>query len=469
MTTGAARRFLLAFAICAFFCAGCSSRPPAPVLQPLKETKQKVPVILIPGTTGVQLRDVESGNVVWGDARSLFLPRDGGRSLALPVVPDFEERPRLEAFAPILELKLPGLPDREIYGPLLRMMEQNGYRPGRLSSPRPTDTFFFFVYDWRRSTEQAAGELARRLEALRVARGDERLRVDLICQSGAAMIGRYYLKYGGGSLDQAESGEARPSDAVEVRKLILVGTANAGSLRTLRLLDRGRRYASPFGRRFRPETLFTLPALYDGLPTYRDDLLFDERGNVLRVDLFDARNWQRYGWSVFGRESRQRIARLDPEKGLGDEQHRLLFLERNLARARRLHRLLASDVPVFDSTRYYSLQNHHRETPLRAMLVSTDRGWRTFYPDDREVRKHPERLELALAPGDGHATVESQNRLSPQESAALDDGTTIIDGGHFEMILAPEAQRRLLEILLEEVPDAARPTARHAVGRSAIP
>ena len=46
----------------------------------------KVPVIVVPGITGTRLRDGESGKLVWGSARNVFFPRDGGYRLALRVI-----------------------------------------------------------------------------------------------------------------------------------------------------------------------------------------------------------------------------------------------------------------------------------------------------------------------------------------------------------------------------------------------
>ena len=64
--------------------AGCAASQ-APVLEPPRATVARVPVVVIPGVTGTRLRNVETGRVVWGKAGSVFYPRDGGYSLALPI------------------------------------------------------------------------------------------------------------------------------------------------------------------------------------------------------------------------------------------------------------------------------------------------------------------------------------------------------------------------------------------------
>ena len=51
-------------------------------------------------------------------------------------------------------------------------------------------------------------------------------------------------------------------------------------------------------------------------------------------------------------------------------------------------------------------------------------------------------------PWDGHATLASQRRLSPQEEAAL-AGSFLAHGGHFEMVIAPDSLDAVLSFLAE--------------------
>jgi hypothetical protein len=420
-----------------------------PVLLPLREASPKTPVVLLPGLTGTVLRDVESGRVVWGNARSFFFPRDGGYATSVPLTRKPGEQEALEPVRPILEIRLFGLYKRNIYRSLSRLMELNGYRPGELHSPGADDDFFFFVYDWRLGVEHAARSLSRQLERLREARGDERLRVSLICQSDASLIARYYLKYGGASIEEAEAGNARPPSNVEIEKLILVGTANGGSLRVLHEMNRGRIYVRTFGRRWQPETLFTFPSLYQSLPVHREDLFFDSDGEPLAVDLFDPEDWERYGWAIFGSKARQRIVRRDAQELFGEPDDWRRFLATMLDRSQRLHRLLSADVADVAMPRYYSIQNRYRASPERALITRADGSWRTEFFSDRSLQASPLWLDLAVAAGDGHATVASQNWLSPRERAALAHPPAYVDGAHFGIILEPATQQKILEFLLD--------------------
>lgn len=430
------RGLLLVFALAALSCA-CGPRR-SPLLQPLLERERKTPVVLIPGVTGSMLREGETGKVRWGNARGFFFPHDGGYGLARPIPADTPDD--LETFAPILQVTLLGIWKVDIYAALQRLMEANGYRPGNLDDPRPDDTFFFFPYDWRYSNGDAVRELARKLENLRRVRGEDTLHVDFVCQSNAARIARFFVKYGGASLEQAEAGTAhRPAD-VAVDKLILLGTANGGGLRTLRDMNRGRKYVGMIGRKLQPETIFTMWSPYEALPLYREDWFYDGAGESVDADLTDAADWRRFGWSIYGREAAARLHKAGRTDLFGDEAQREDYLAAALDRAVRLHRLLVDDVADPGATRYYAIQSRSQPTLARALLEEKKGRWRTRFEGAGPAAREP---------GDGHATLASQAWLAPQERAALAHDTVYVDAEHRKIVLSREAQRWILEFLLD--------------------
>ena len=257
-------------------------------MQALRDATVRNPVVLIPGISGSRLVDTADGKIVWGRSGNFFAPRDGGRRLVLPIDASTRAGPLRPAGA-VLGFRLLGVFKIDIYRPLIRLLEANGYRLGDLRDPRPGDSLFVFDYDWRRDNVDAAGRLSEALEGLREARGDSTLHVDLICQSNAARLARYYLKYDGAPLAEAEAGRAGTPERTRVDRLILVGTANGGALTALRDVHLGRTYVPLVGRWFRPETIFTFPSMYEALPAYRDDHFFDEQGSTVEADPFDPR------------------------------------------------------------------------------------------------------------------------------------------------------------------------------------
>ena len=362
-------------------------------------------------------------------------------------------------------IHLAGVIRKPIYGPLLRGLESIGYRRGDFASPLPTDTLLPFAWDWRASHADGAARLARSLEAVRRSRGAQVLPVALVCQSSGAHLCRFFAKYGGASLEEVEAGLARPPERIDVTTIVLVGSSNGGSLRILRELDRGRSYLPLIGRNWRPETLFTFPGLYEDLPAYRRDLFIGGDGEALDVDLYDADSWTRYGWSAFGDASRRRIARLGTASLFATESQRLDYLRSTLDRARRFQSALRADVGWSRSPRYHCIQGKSDSlTPERAVLISagggtgarveTDSGaaagaWRLSFAGDPQVDRAPRLRELAAAAGDGHATLESQQWLAPEETAALAGPPVYVPGAHFEMILTPEASAALAAALTD--------------------
>jgi len=409
---------------------------------------ERVPVVLVPGITGTGLVRRSDDQVVWGDGHSLLFPRDGAHSTALPLTEGVQ--PEAVPGEVILRLRLlGGLIRKAVYGPVVELMEANGYRLGDLRDPRPEDTFFLFAYDWRKSGVDAAAALLARLEALRVARGEERLTVDLVVQSNAAQIGRYLVRYGGASLEEAESGTAHPPERISVRKMIFVGSANGGSIRVLQEMNRGRRYIPLVGRKLQPEVFFTYRSLYEALP-HGDDLFVGPDGATLDVDLYDPRTWERLGWSIYAPDALARAL---------EERHVEVFVDRGtidrhlaqaLDRSGRLDALLRTDPVRPIETRYYVIGNDRRETPARAVIdCDGDGACVTLFPDDRRARRDPRLRRRTTEPGDGHATRRSQEALPPAERDRIAAPPVIVDDRHFELILEPAAQRRMLQFLAE--------------------
>jgi hypothetical protein len=441
-------RILAAAALC-LATLGCAARK-TPVIEPLLQRDERVPVIVIPGLTGTRLREVDSGRVIWGKAHNVFFPRDGGYAVALPLDPVKSNGKEVVPYEPVWSVRLFGVFRKEVYRGVRRLFEYNGYRLGDLDDPGADDSLFFLEYDWRQDSIHTAKLLAQRLEQLRRARGEDVLHVNLLCQSGGCRVARYMIKYGGAELEQARSGSS-PPDNIVVDRLVMVGTANGGSLRSLHEMNHGRKYVPVLGRRIRPEVLFSMPSLFDALPAYRDDLFVDQQGRPMAVDLFDPASWETYGWSIFEPRVARRLAKNKGEL-FGDEQSRARHLATALDRARHFHDLLSRDTEDFPPTRYYMVQSVYEPTPARAMLVQRDEGgWDTVFPNESPVADNPYLSSLTNEPGDGRATSESQLALSAQERDALTYPPVYVDDSHFHMILDPAAQQQILEFLLDEL------------------
>lgn len=443
------RRLALLALLAAMVSAGCARGPEPVALAHLESgPPPEVPVVFVPGVTGSVLRDRGSGKAAWGAGRNLFVPRDGGYALAYPVAPPPGWEPRLEADGVLEEIRM-GPARQPVYGPLLGALAARGYRRGDLDAPRPGDTLFGFAYDWRRSNVESAAELVAHLDALRRARGEERLTVDLLCQSNGTHVCRYLVRHGGAPVEKAEAGTgpAGPPPWLEVRNLVLVAGSSGGALRSLRELDRGRRYVSLIGRRMRPEVLFTFRSLFEDLPQDPEGRLLDPRGRPLDAGLYDPGTWTRHRWSIFSPEAERRLAKAGRDDLFGTSEERRAYLESALSGARRFHALLAADPPAAATPCYHLIGNAYLPTAQRAVVERAAAGRRTRFTGDPAVERDPYLRALASAPGDGHATLASQLFLTPAERARLVGQPFLVQGGHFELILDPATHRRIHEAL----------------------
>lgn len=417
----------------------------------------RVPVVFVPGVTGVELRKASSGKILWGKGHNLIFPRDRGYNIARAIEAG-PSRTTVEAGNVIRKLRLIGVVRKAVYQPLVKLLEANGYREGDLANPRPEDSLFLFGYDWRQSNVESAHQLLERLERVRLARGELRTPVVLVCQSNGAHLCRYLARYGSSTLEQAEAGQAEIPATLDIQKVVLMGASNGGSLRILRELDRGRKYVPWVGRRWAPEAFFGYESLYQDLPAYTDDLFVDDEGRPISVDLYDVASWKKYQWSVFAPAVEKRLAKNRSPELFGDVAARESFLDMALGHAARVQSLLRQDSGVSTAGRYYLIRNDFNDTIARALLVREESGWRTYFLGDDALKRFPTLLDRLGAAGDGHATVESQVWLSAPERERLSPEVMNVEGTHFEMIHNRQAQRYLLEILSDRPRERSSPS-----------
>jgi hypothetical protein len=60
------------------------------------------------------------------------------------------DRDGLKAGDIIRQVKIPLLPDVDVYQTLIDTLKERGYAEGDWKNPKATDVFYVFPYDWRR-------------------------------------------------------------------------------------------------------------------------------------------------------------------------------------------------------------------------------------------------------------------------------------------------------------------------------
>ncbi len=251
-----------------------------------------------------------------------------------------------------------------------------------------------------------------------------KLKVDIVAHSMGALLTRYFIRYGNRDVLNHDTFQPDNAGAAKVRKVVLIGAPNMGSVSGLQYFLTG--YKLGFGA-IPTEVIATMPGSYNLLPHPSRNWMITPKGKKADIKLYDPRTWQRFKWSVFNPDARSRIRDRFTNK---DDAARYLdvlerFFTRQLRRARRFH--LAMSVPLKDSpVRYIVFGGDCELTPARC-LIETVRGRAV-------IRLHPENIthhvrgvnyrKLMLEPGDGRVTKPSllaRNSLDPSAQGSNQD------------------------------------------------
>jgi pimeloyl-ACP methyl ester carboxylesterase len=378
--------------------AGCSDAP-RPDLKRLYQFGMRdadaTPVILIPGAFGSRLRERASGEELWPGPwwRILFssypeltLGFDAATGRPLPSTLEAYDIAE-EAFG------------RDFYRPIIETLTRHGgYIRTRPGTPvkKGERRLYVFSYDWRQDNVASAGELHRLIEAIRRDHGDPALRVDLVAHSMGGLIARYYLRFGTRDVLDGEPQQVTMDGAAQVRKLVLLGTPNLGSVSSLHAFLNGERVG--LGR-IAPRTLATLPSGYQLFPHPLASWLVGADGRPLPDELFSADTWHRHRWSVYGDGALPDAA---------DEAALRRFFVHQLERARRFAWMLSVAEPV-SPIRYVLFGGDCHLTPARLLMERHEgRDQVRLAPGDiRAPRPGVAYDELMLEPGDGRVTKPS--------------------------------------------------------------
>jgi len=367
---------------------------------------QQPPVILIHGIFGARLSDSSSGEEVWfGSIGRLAFSNYA--ELALEVDPvTLEPLPS--------PLQASGLTDqvagKDYYGNILHVLEAaGGYHLATPGQPVVDGqrVFYVFAYDWRQDNVVTAEKLERLIETIQQDHGDPDLKVDLIAHSMGGLVARYYLRYGSEDVLNSNEFPVNYSGSLNVRRTILLGTPNLGSVSTLNAFIRG--YKIGFNR-IPPEVLATVPSVYQLFPHNLHEWLVTTDGTPLQRDIFDEEVWRRFQWSIFDPEVRRRVIAQAESEEAGTAWLELTerFFAKTLERARRFVWSLTVPVPEMKN-RLIVFGGDCTLTPAKLVVEEID--------GVSEIRLMPEEVlqpvpgvdyeSLMLEPGDGTVTKAS--------------------------------------------------------------
>ncbi|MDT8377115.1 MAG: alpha/beta fold hydrolase, partial [Mariprofundaceae bacterium] len=373
------------------------------------------PVIIIHGVLGSRLRTRAGHQEIWPGSvtQLLFGSFD---NLRLEIQTDTLEAD-FSGSEPYALFEAIG--DNDYYGRIIdTLTEAGGYRlaqPGD-ANPQHEARVYTFIYDWRQDLTQNAAELDRFIEQLRRDYGMPGLKVDIVAHSMGALITRYYLRYGSHDVLNDATFRFNSAAAQKVRKVVLIGAPNLGSVSGLQQFLMGFQVGTGG---IPTETLATMPGVYQLLPHPDRDWMITPDGNKDQRDLYDPRTWRSFGWSIFNPEARQRILTRFNNDTEGEAYLATLerYFDKQLYRARQFHRAIST--PIQQSpVRYIVFGGDCELTPARCLIERVD--------NQVVIRLHPENIKnrvagvdyekLMLEPGDGRVTKPSllaRNSLDP--------------------------------------------------------
>ena len=395
--------------------AACTHAP-APDLARLYETGPlphaagsdvtQPPVILVHGIFGARLRSRATGAEAWPGSLGTLLFHDY-QEVALPIDPETLQPAASDLEAYAITDRAAG---RDFYGAIIRTLEDaGGYIKGVAGTPVSDGQrrYYVFFYDWRQDNVQTARKLDDLIEQVRRDYHNPELRVDIVAHSMGGLVTRYYLRYG--RVDVLDNNEfpVNKYGMSRVRKVILLGTPNLGSVSTVQEFLQGFKVGF---RRVPTEVMATLPSTYQLFPHPIRSWLVLPDGRTLQRDLFDIEIWRAFEWSIFDPAVRRRIRARFPDPAAGDAYLALLerYFGKHIERARRF--VWSLTVPVPDSpVRYIVFGGDCELTPARVLVeeVNGDSVLR-LYPD--QVRNRVAGVDyekLMLEPGDGRVSKPS--------------------------------------------------------------
>ena len=390
--------------------SACSSlSPDRPNLEKLyaiqKGNPEQPPVILIHGITGSRLSDKISGAEIWpGPIKNIFFSNYS--YLLNKINPE-------TLTIDDSKYTVSGITDRAVgqdfYGKIQdTLIGSGGYTAANLNQrPIKQQSLYIFSYDWRQDNVQSAKELHEFIQAVKEQHSKPNLKVDIVAHSMGGLIARYYIRYGTDDVLNDNEFPVNNSGAENVRRVILLGTPNFGSISTVNALHNGEKVGL---KRMPASTLASFPSMYQLLPHALNNWLLDTNGNTLERDIFDINFWRDMEIGIFEPRRQGYLQSLNADNNGSNSFETLeLFMQKQLERARRFTWSLTVSLPK-TKVSYIVFGGNCELTPARALIEKIE-------PENFVMRFAPKEIlnpipslnyeQLLLEPGDGRVTKAS--------------------------------------------------------------
>ena len=362
------------------------------------------PVILIHGIMGSKLRDIDSLEEIWfGNLFKLLF--SNFTSVKLAINPETLEpvENRLEAFE--IADQAAGT---DFYRAIIDTLQKfAGYKistPG-VFDPEVKRKLYLFNYDWRQDNQLSATKLSKFIKQIKQDHQNPDLEFDIIAHSRGGLITRYYLRYGEDDVLNDNDFPLNLEGAKNIRKVILLGTPNLGSVGAVRSFIQGLKVGL---RNVPTEVLATMPSIYQLFPHSINNWIINEKGEALDMDVFDIETWRSLNWSIFDPNVRNRITK-DQQNGERYLETLEAYFAKHIERARRF--VWSLTIPVENpGYRLVVMGGDCELTPARMLLERDNDGQTIIRLKPNKIKNpHPgvDYNALMLEPGDGTVTKAS--------------------------------------------------------------
>ncbi len=365
-----------------------------------------VPVILIHGIMGSKLRNKNNLKELWfGSLSNLIFSNYNNIGLKINPLTLDPVSTGVEPFD--IADKAAGT---DYYHSIIQTLQQyGGYKLTPIGEEVRDEQrrLYVFTYDWRQDNVKSAKKLHQFIQEIKKSYAKPDLKVDLVAHSMGGLVSRYYLRYGNVDVLNDNDFPVNLLGAKNVRKVVLLGTPNLGSVGSVESFITGLQIGL---RKIPTEVLATMPSVYQLFPHSINNWLINIDGKELQRDVFDSNIWETFQWSIYDPKVQKRVLKQFDEPQQGQDYLVTLkkYFHKHLERARRF--LWSLSVPIENPGYKIVVMGGDCSMTTARLLVEEVDGYSITRLKPSQIKNPKAGVDyenLMLEPGDGTVTKAS--------------------------------------------------------------
>ncbi|MBC7714164.1 MAG: hypothetical protein H7177_12545 [Rhizobacter sp.] len=386
--------------------------------------KNKKPIaIFVPGYYGTTLKDEQSGRLIWGDAKEIIF---GRKTLALPI--EGILIPGAMILKPHMMINdkkiLGGLLKEDAYDKTITHLKNIGIK-----------TVYPLAWDWRRDPYLGVVALDELVKKCKKNHPDESL--VLVSHSFGSLISSYYLRYGTQDFSNAKENWAGLN---HFKKIILSATPFRGCMAMFRNMH----YGIKFGLNNNMQTalaISTFESSYYLIPPPGLDLVQDEEGKLLSLDLHNPLTWKENQYGLFHENSKL------PQDNAEANEAKFKFIDYHMSRAKKFYELIESAVVAIPEVvkPILYLCGYGHDTVHHGVWLKKSKKPNTFLYYPKHFKKWKIKIDPSKVFGDGDSTVPDFSLKLPRFLKDLNTTEVHLNLSHLNVLQSRESQQIISE------------------------